>query len=245
MSNIDDYSSIGPGNQAGSPLSLAPGGSSSGGSSPFNFGSGATLAAGGAGLAGILSLGEDSLPPEFGQLTTNAGTLESESGTLFNEGQTYQNQGAQALLMAQNGQLTPPQQAQLAQFSQGLNNTADQTYASMGRNINQDTSGISTKANIDQQVNAMAQAQIQSTIALGLGETSAGSNYSGLAAQDMSAADQALIAAGQAQIAQDQAYSSALSGVFSAIGSIVGGIGGAAIGGPAGAMAGATIGSKV
>ena len=71
--------------------------------------------------------------------------------------------------MAQQGQLTGPQQAQLNLYRQGLQNQAQQTYASMGRNINQDTSGISTQAHIDEQVNAMSQQQIQSTIALGLG----------------------------------------------------------------------------
>ena len=220
----------------------ASGSASSSGGSPLGLGS---LAAGGAGLAGLFSMGETAPPWEFDQVASNAGTLESESGTLFGEGQQFTNQGAQALQMAQNGQLTAPQQAQLQQYSQGLNNTADQTYASMGRNINQDTSGISTKANIDSQVNAMAQQQIQSTIALGLGETSAGSNFSSTALGYENAANQALIQAGNAQIQSDQAYSTALSGVFSALGGIAGGIGGAAIGGPAGAMAGASIGKMV
>jgi hypothetical protein len=213
--------------------------------SPLSLGGLGTAAAGGAGLAGLFSMGETAPPWEFGQVASNAGTLESESGTLFGEGQQFTNQGAQALQMAQNGQLTAPQQAQLQQYSQGLNNTADQTYASMGRNINQDTSGISTKANIDSQVNAMSQQQIQSTIALGLGETSAGGNFTGQALGYESAANQALIAAGNAQIQSDQAYSTALSGVFSALGTIAGGIGGAVLGGPAGASVGASIGSRV
>lgn len=225
------------------------GGSSSGSSSlfssPLSLGSLGTAAAGGAGLAGILSLGETQPPWEFGQLASNAATLQNESGTLFGEGQTFTGQGAEALNMAQQGQLTPEQTAQLQLYRGGLQNTAAQTYASMGRNINQDTSGISTQANIDTQVNAMAQQQIQSTIALGLGETSAGSSFSGQALGYESAANQALVQAGQAQVAADAAYSSALSGVFSAIGTIAGGVGGAFLGGPAGAVAGATIGSKV
>ena|ERR1700722_19857781 len=247
MSFIDDYSSIGPGNQSGSPLSLTStgGGTSSSSSSPFSLGSLGTAAAGGAGLAGILSLGESSLPWEYGALGQNAGTLENESSQLYGEGQTFTNQGSQALLMAQNGQLTQPQQAALSQYTEGLDNTADQTFASMGRNSNQDTSNISAHADIDAKVNAMAQSEIQSTIALGLGETSAGSNFTGQAGQYESAADQALIAAGQAQMQSDQAYSTALSGVFSAIGSIAGGIGGAAMGGPAGAMVGAGIGKNL
>jgi hypothetical protein len=210
--------------------------------SPLSLGS---LAAGGAGLAGLFSMGETAPPWEFGQVASNAATLEGESGTLFGEGQQFTNQGAQALQMAQNGQLTQPQQAQLQLYQQGLSNTAAQTYASMGRNINQDTSGISTQANIDTQVNAMAQQQIQSTIALGLGETSAGSNFTGQALGYENAANQALVQAGQAQVAADTAYSTALSGVFSALGTIAGGVGGAAVGGPAGAAVGASIGSKV
>jgi hypothetical protein len=214
-------------------------------SSPLSLGSVGTAAAGGAGLAGILSLGETAPPWEFGQVASNAATLEGESGTLFGEGQNFTNSGAAALTMAQNGQLTQPQQAQLQLYQQGLQNQAAQTYASMGRNISEDTSGISTQANIDTQVNAMAQQQIQSTIALGLGETSAGSNFTGQALGYESAANQALIAAGNAQVQADQAYSSALSGVFSALGTIAGGAGGAFLGGPAGAVAGATIGSRV
>ncbi len=245
MSFIDNYATIGPG-QAGSPLDLtSTGGGSSGGSSPFSLGSLGTAAAGGAGLAGLFSLGEDQLPWEYGALTNNASTLEAESGTLYGEGQNFVKQGSDALLMAQNGQLTPAQQAQLSLYKTGLTNTADQMYASMGRSPNQDTSAISTQADIDTKLNAMAQQEIQSTIALGLGETSAGSNFSGQALQYESAANQALIAAAQAQMQQDQAYSSALGGVFSAIGTIVGGVGGAIVGGPMGAVAGASIGKAL
>ena len=226
-------------------LGSSGGGSSSLFSSPLSLGSVGTAAAGGAGLAGLFSMGETAPPWEFGQVASNAATLEGESGTLFGEGQTFTNQGAQALQMAQNGQLTQPQQAQLQLYREQLGNQAAQTYASMGRNINQDTSGISTQANIDTEVNAMAQQQIQTTIALGLGETSAGSSFSGQALGYESAANQALIAAGNAQVQADTAYSSALSSVFSALGSIAGGIGGAAIGGPAGAVAGASIGRAV
>ena len=221
------------------------GGSSSLFSSPLSLGSVGTAAAGGAGLAGLFSMGETAPPWEFGQVASNAATLEGESGTLFGEGQTFTNQGAQALQMAQNGQLTPQQQAQLTLYGQKLGNEAAQTYASMGRNINQDTSGISTQTNIDTNLIAASQQMIQSTIALGLGETSAGSSFSGQALGYESAANQALIAAGNAQVQADTAYSSALSGVFSALGSIAGGIGGAAIGGPAGAVAGASIGKAM
>ncbi len=197
--------------------------SSSGGLSGSSLLSLGALGVGAGGLAAILGQGESPLPPEFSQLTnSNVPWLQSGASTLFNEGQTFTNQGAQALQMAQNGQLTGPQQAQLEQYREGLQNTANQTYASMGRNINQDTSGISTQADIDAKVNAMSQQQIQTTIALGLGETSAGGSFTGQALGYESAANQALIAAGNAQLSQDKDYSTALTGAFSSIATILG-----------------------
>jgi len=180
------------------------------------------LGIGGAGLGLLLAQGESPLPSEFGQLTANVPTLENDSSTLFNEGQTFTNQGSQALNMAQNGVLTPQQQAQLQVYQGGLQNTAAQEYATMGRNSNQDTSFVSTQANIDTQVNAMAQQEIQSTIALGLGETSAGSNFTGQALGYENAANTALIAAGNAQLQQDKDYSSSLTSAFTAVASIAG-----------------------
>jgi hypothetical protein len=179
------------------------------------------------GLGSILGISEAPLPQQFQQLEAQVPALNTEATSLENQGSTLTNQGTQALSMAQNGQLTQPQQAQLTQYQQGLNNTAAQTFASMGRNINQDTSGISTQANIDSQVNAMAQQDIQSTIALGLGETSAGQSYDSAGLGFQNAADQALIAAGQAQVNQDTAYSTALTGAFTAIGNLFGGAAGA------------------
>jgi hypothetical protein len=219
--------------------------SPSGSSSPLSLGTVGTALAGGAGLAGLFLSGSNQIAPQFQELENNVPGMEAEAQTLEGEGQTFTNQGTQALQMAQNGQLTTPQQAALSLYQGGLENTAAQTYASMGRNINQDTSGISTQANIDTQVNAMAQQDIQSTIALGLGETSAGSNATGQGLGFQNAADQALIAAGNAQVSADQAYSQSLTGAFSAIGTLLGGVAGAAAGGPAGAMVGASIGSKV
>jgi uncharacterized protein YhdP len=59
---------------------------------------------------------------------------------------------------------------------------------------------------------------------------------------EINAADQTLIAAGEAQIKQDQQYSSNLTAAFSAIGTmfgaIAGGPAGAAIGGAAGKILG-------
>jgi hypothetical protein len=244
----DYFDTLGPGDTTGSPLDITPSASSgsatSSSTSPFSLGSLGTAAAGGAGLAGLFFSGSTQLPQQYQELEANVPGLEQEASTLEGEGQTFTNQGAQALQMAQAGVLTPAQQAQLSLYQGGLENTAAQTYASMGRNINQDTSGISTQANIDTQVNAMAQ-QIQSTITLGLGETTAGSNYDSAALGFENAADNALIEAGKAQVGADTSYSNALSGAFSAIGTILGGTVGAAVGGPAGAVAGASIGKAV
>ena len=180
------------------------------------------LGIGGAGLGLLLAQGESPLPSEFSQLTATVPTLENQGSTAFNEGQQFTTQGQQALQMAQNGVLTPQQQAQLQVYQGGLQNTAAQEYATMGRNSNQDTSFVSTQANIDTQVNAMAQNEIQSTIALGLGETSAGSNFTGQALGFENAANSALIAAGNAQLQQDKDYSSSLTSAFTAVASIAG-----------------------
>ena len=196
--------------------------SSSGGLTGGQLGGAAMLGAGALGLGAILGEGESPLPQEFTQLQQSVPTLQSQGSTLFGEGQTFANQGAQALQMAQNGVLTPQQQAQLSLYSGGLKNQTAQTFASMGRNANQDTTAISMQADNDAKVNAMAQQQIQSTIALGLGETSAGANFSGQALGYENAANQALIAAGQAQLQQDKDYSTALTGAFAAIGQIAG-----------------------
>lgn len=203
------------------------------------------LGLGAAGFGALLAQGPAPLPSEFGDLLSQVPGEQGEAQSLEATSSTLTGQGAQALAMGQNGQLTQPQQAQLQQYQQGLNNTADQTYASMGRNINQDTSGISTQANIDSQVNAMAQQDIQSTIALGLGETSAGASFAGQALGFENAANTALIAAGQAQVSADTAYSNSLTGAFTAIGSLFGTIAGAAIGGPAGAAVGGAAGKAI
>lgn len=228
MSDINWYD-IGAGPVNSLDSSQLPGSSS--GSS--GFGAGAlglgALAIGGAGLGAILAQGESPLPSEFSDLTATVPTLQGQGATLFGEGQALTAQGTQALQMAQEGKLTPEQQAQLGQYESGLKNTALQTYAGMGRNPNQDTSFISTQADIDAKVNAMAQQQIQTTIQLGLGELSSGGNFSGQGLQFESAANQALITAGQAQMQQDAAYRNSLTSAFSAIGQMFGSIGGAAI----------------
>lgn len=197
--------------------------SSGGGLSSSNLLGLGSLGIGAAGLGLILGEGESPLPSEFSTLTnTDVPWLQSGASSLFNTGQQLTSQGEQGLEMAQTGQLTPEQQAQLQVFQKGLTNTADQEYASMGRSPNQDTSFISTQSNIDTQVNAMAQQEIQSTIALALGETSAGSSFTGQALGYESAANSALIAAGNAQVQQDKDYSSSLTSAFSSIASLLG-----------------------
>jgi hypothetical protein len=180
------------------------------------------LAAGAIGFGSLLAMGPGSLPPEYGQLTAGVPQLQSEALNLEGQGGALINQGTQALGMAQAGQLTPEQQAQLKVYSGGLENTARQTYASMGRNPDQDTSFITTQGNIDTQVNAMAQQQIQSTIQLGLGEISGGNSLNSTALGFENAANQALIAAGEAQVKLDTSYSSSLTSAFGAIGQMFG-----------------------
>jgi hypothetical protein len=202
---------------------LNPGDSASSSSSsslnPLSLG---PLAIGGAGLAFMLGQGPGKLPPQYGQLEASVPGLQSEAAALEAQGGALVGQGTEALRMAQHGELTPEQQAQLKQYSTGLTNQARQQYAAMGRNPDQDTAFIGTTADIDAKVNAMAQQQIQTTIQLGLGEISGGSSLTGQGLGFASAANQALIAAGEAQIKLDQQYSQSLTSAFSAIGSMFG-----------------------
>jgi hypothetical protein len=226
-----DDTNIGKG--GGSPGDIFGGGGPSGGQI---FG-GAILGAGALGLGALFGQGPSPLPPQFGQLTgqevpllnQQAGQFQDESASLLAQGAGFTAQGQQALAMAQAGQLTPEQQAAVSLQNQGLTNQARQMYASMGRNPDQDTSFINTTASIDAQTTALSQQYIQSTIALGLGEVGAGTQYSGLAGQfgqlSLSAtgqANQALIAAGQAQLQQNQTYNQSLTGMFQALGSLAG-----------------------
>lgn len=181
------------------------------------------LGVGAAGLGGMLAMGESPLPSEFGTLTQSVPTLNNQGNSLYAIGTGLAQQGTSALSMAAAGQLTGPQQAALDQERQKLNNQAIQTYASMGRNYNQDTSAISTSADITAKVNAMAQQDIQSTIQLGMSELSAGVSFTGQGLQYETAANNALIAAGQAQVQQDTAYRQSLSAAFGAIGNLFGG----------------------
>jgi hypothetical protein len=180
------------------------------------------LGVGALGFGAMLGQGPGQLPQQFGDLTGAVPGMRAQAGQLEGQGHTLVNHGTEALRRAQHGELTPEQQAQLKVYSGGLTNQARQQYANMGRNPDQDTSFLSTTANIDERVNAMAQQQIQTTIQLGLGEISGGSSLIGQGLSFESAANTALIAAGEAQIKLDQSYSSSLTSAFSAIGKMFG-----------------------
>ena len=194
----------------------------SSGLSTGSLGSAAALGVGALGFGALLAQGPGSLPSQYGQLQAEVPWEQSQARVLTGEGQALVGQGTDALAMAQKGELTTEQQAQLKVYSTGLTNQARQQYAAMGRNPDQDTSFVSTTGNIDTQVNAMAQQQIQTTIQLGLGQISAGSSLSGQGLGFENAANQALIAAGDAQIKLDQSYSSSLTSAFGAIGQMFG-----------------------
>jgi hypothetical protein len=211
---------------AGDPLSLSAGNgltsSSSSSSGGFDMGSAGALGAGALGLGAMLFKGEAPLPSQFGDLTSSVPNLRGQAGQLETQGHTLVGQGTDALAMAQRGELTAPQKAQLGQYETGLTNQARQQWASMGRNPDQDTSFISQTADIDAKVNAMAQQEIQTTIQLGLGEISGGNSLASTGLGFENAANQALITAGQAQLQQDKNYSDSLTAAFTSIGKMFG-----------------------
>lgn len=210
-----------PGLDASDYGGFGSGGNVSGSSGDPGFGSFAggagALGLGALGFGALLGMGPGQLPPQFQQLQGNAGGMMTTGQGLVGQGQGMVGAGQKTLDMAAHGELTPEQQAQLKQYSSGLTNQSRQMWASMGRNPDQDTAFLSQTGNIDTQVNAMAQQQIQSTIQLGLGEVSGGNSLisSGLGFEN--ASNQALIAAGQAQLQQDKSYSDSLTSAFSAI----------------------------
>jgi hypothetical protein len=238
LSGLDasDYGGYGTGGNLTDP--------SSGFSTGQMLGAGA-LGLGALGVGSMLAQGPGNLPPQFGQMEGQVPWLQSTGQSIVGQGQGMVTSGQQALQMAQNGQLTPEQQAQVNVYGTGLTNQARQMYANMGVNPDKDTSFISTTAQIDQQVNAMAQSQIQSTIQLGLGEVSGGSSLIGQGNGMENAANQILLQAGQAQLQMDQQYSSSLSSAFGAIGSLFGAVAGGAVGGPVGATAGSAAGGAL
>jgi hypothetical protein len=214
--------------------------------SPFSLSSTSSLApaaAAGGGLAGLLlSSGGPDIPWQVGQVGSNAAGLEGEAANLWSTGNSLIAGGQSALAPAMAGQLTPEQQATLTVEQQSAGNVANQEYAAMGRNANQDTSFISTQTDINTKLMAAANTFVQSNIANAFQEISSGASLTGQGTQDMSAANTALLDAAKLTISQDQAYSNSLTSAFSAIGTIFGGVAGFAAGGPAGATAGATIG---
>ena len=216
------------------------------GSSPFSLGSLAPAAAAGGGLAALfMGGGGPDIPPQVGQVNTNATGLENEASTLWGQGNELIAGGKSALGPAMAGQLTPEQQATLTTERQAAQNTANQTYASMGRNINQDTSGISTQTNIETKLMAAANNFVNTNIDAAFKEIQAGASLTGQGTADMSAANQALLEAARLTMTADTNYSNSLTSAFSAIGTLVGGGVGLAAGGPAGAMAGASIGKAL
>jgi hypothetical protein len=204
---------------SGDPSSGGGSSSSSLFSSPLSMGA---LGVGALGIGALMAQGPGNLPPQYGQLEQSVPGLQAQGGQAFGQGQALVGQGTEALQMAQHGELTPEQQAQLKVYSEGLNNQSRQQFYSMGRNPDQDTAFVSQTANIDTQVNAMAQQQIQTTIQLGLGEISGGNSLMGTGLGFENAANQALIAAGEAQLKLDTQYSSNLTSAFGAIGSMFG-----------------------
>lgn len=203
------------------------------------------LGLGALGVGSMLASGPGNLPAPYLQAEGQVPWLQGTGQQIVGQGQGLVTSGQQALAMAQAGQLTPEQQAQVNVYGTGLTNQTRQMYANMGINPDTDTSFISSTADIDTKVNAMAQAQIQSTIQLGLGEVSGGSSLISQGNGMENAANQILLQAGQAQLQLDQQYSSSLSSAFGAIGTLFGAVAGAAVGGPAGATAGAAGGAAL
>jgi hypothetical protein len=211
LSGLDasDYEGFGSGGN----ISGVPGDP---GSNSF-LGSAGALGLGALGLGSLLAQGPGPLPGEFANLKYNAATMTDTGQGLTTQGQGLVSQGQSALAMAQRGELTPEQQAQVSQYGTGLTNQARQMYYNMGVSPDSNTSFLSTTADIDAKVNAMAQQQIQSTIQLGLGEISGGSSLIGQGLGFENAANQVLLQAGQAQLQQDKAYSDSLTSVFGSI----------------------------
>lgn len=210
-------------------MSVAPSSGGGLGSSLFSSPLGIGAGVGALGLGALIAEGPGSPPSQFGQVAASAPGLQSQGQQSFGEGQQLIGQGTSALAMAEAGQLTAPQQATLNQYQSGLTNQARQQFYSMGQDPDKSTGFVTQTANIDAQVNAMAQQEIQSTIQLGLGEVSGGNSLESTGLGFENAANQALIAAGQAQLQLDQQYSSSLSSAFGAIGSMFGVVAKAAV----------------
>jgi hypothetical protein len=189
---------------------------------------------------GSLSLGSNSmfgpsLPIETTEAEMMVPGLSSGAADLYGRGTALYGQGSEALGMAQRGELTAPQAAELKNYSTGLQNVSNQMFASMGRNVTQDTSAIGAQAFIDSQVNAMAQKEIQTTIQLGFGELSAAGTFTQESLGYSQAAANILMEAGKQQLEADKAYTEALTSAMTGIGKMFGmGFGGGGGGGGGG-----------
>ena len=190
-----------------------------GGMSPLSAGA---LGVGALGVGSMIAQGAGKLPSQFGQAEASAPWLTSTGQNTIGQGQTLVGQGTSALDMARRGELTPEQQAQLGQLSSGLTNKSRQMFYGMGRNPDADTAAITQQGNDDQQLVAASQQMIQSTIQLGLGEISGGTALMGTGSSEINAANQTLIAAGNAQLQLDTTYSNNLTSAFGAIGKMFG-----------------------
>src|SRR5580700_12040902 len=119
------------------------GGSGFGGSSSSSlFSSPLSLGAAGVGALGLGALiaqGPGQLPSQYGQATASSPWEIATGQSTIGQGQTLVNQGTEALAMAEAGQLTAPQQAQLGQYQSGLTNQARQQFYSMGQDPDKST----------------------------------------------------------------------------------------------------------
>lgn len=202
---------------------------SSGNSSGLSAGTWGTLGLGALGLGTLgylASQGPTNVAsiPGFAQANAMVPGYQANAAQTWNQGQGFLGQGGANLEMAAKGQLTPEQAAQLALTQQGLENTARQTYASMGRDMSRDTSGISTEANIAAQTTAIAQSYIQSTIALAGQQITAGQNLLGTSLAESNAATNILIQEGQQQVALNKQFSDSMSSAFGSIAKIFGAV---------------------
>jgi len=234
----DVASSAGAGTYDAS-AALGGGSGGGGGDSSSALGAGA-LGAGAVGL-GALLMSKPQLPWGYQVLQGRAGTMYGQSADLYGEGQQMVGDARRGYEMAQRGELTPEQDAQLKLMKAGELNKATQLMSSMGRDINKDTTGLSMQQDIDLKALAQSQVFIKSTIALATSQMQGGQSLIGDALAEQSEADKVLQAAADAQIKQDAAYSAAMGQAFKAIGTIAAIGVGTMVGGPAGGMLGATL----
>lgn len=224
LSDLGSSSNPLPGLDASDYQGYGPGGNISGFGdiSGSTWGSLGALGVGALGFGSILAKGESPLPAQFQAMEGNVPFLQNTGQGLVGQGQGLVSQGQSALAMAQRGELTPEQQAQLNVYGTGLNNQTRQQFYNMGQNPDQSTAFISQTADNDAKVNAMAQQQIQTTIQLGLGQISSGNSLIGQGFGFENAANQVLLEAGKAQLQQDKDYSSSLTSAFSSIAQLFG-----------------------